>query len=147
MFGSPESSLPAELRAEPATSGDPSRIAGSRFHGTREEVRITQLLCDSRSFDSGPFGGSIDMVVVDGGHDEDCVSTDTANAFRMLSPEGVVVWDDYSPLWAHVVRAVDDASTRLGRPVFRVATTELAIHDPGLEDLATRSLWSAPLTD
>jgi hypothetical protein len=145
-FGSPESSLPLQLRAEPAVSGDPWRVVGSCFRGTPEEGRITQLLCDSRTFDPGPFLGTVDMVVVDGGHDEDCVSADTANAFQMVSPQGVVVWDDYSPLWAHVVRTVDDLSARLGRPVIRVANTELAIHDPAVEDSATTPYWSRTST-
>lgn len=97
---------------------------GRRFRGTDESERITQLLGDSRTFDFGPWYGTVDFVVVDGGHELDCVRADTATAFRLLKPGGVIVWDDYERGWPGVVQAVDEC----GRPTTHIAGTALAVY-------------------
>jgi predicted O-methyltransferase YrrM len=103
--------------------------AGSRFRDAPEGDRIAQLFGDSREFDFTPYYGKMDMVVVDGGHEADCVTADTENALNMVSPGGVVVWDDYSPQWIDVVKAVDDAARRRGVLVARLVNTEIALYD------------------
>ena len=98
---------------------------GSRFADAPEATRIEQLLGDSRLFDFSPWFGSIDFVIVDAGHEYECAVADTTNAFRLVRPGGVVVWDDYMTAWPGVVRAVDES----GRSIFHVAGTDLAIFD------------------
>jgi predicted O-methyltransferase YrrM len=115
--------------------------AGSRFRDRPEAERITQLYAESRRFDFGPYRGDMDMVVVDGSHDSECVTPDTANALRMVTSDGVVVWDDYTPRWPDVIAAVDDAAARHGLVVVRLANTELALYDatrPKAEDYVAR---------
>jgi predicted O-methyltransferase YrrM len=98
---------------------------GSRFTGSAEADRIEQLYGDSRTFDFSPWHGTIDLVLIDAGHDYDCVAADTASAFRLLRPGGIVIWDDYTPGWPGVVQAVDE----LDRPIIQIASTDLAIYD------------------
>ena len=82
---------------------------GRRFRGLPEEQRIKQLFGDSRAFDFSPWHGAMDLVLVDAGHEYQAVRADTENALKLVAPGGVVVWDDYSPVWPDVVRAVDQA--------------------------------------
>ncbi len=107
--------------------------AGSRFRDTSAAQRITQLYGDSRVFDFSPYYKKMDMVVVDGGHEADCVSADTENALKMVSSDGIVVWDDYTLRWPAVIKAVDDAALRHSLLVARLINTEIALYD------ATRS--------
>jgi predicted O-methyltransferase YrrM len=103
--------------------------AGSRFKGAPEAARITQLYGDSRRFDFSPYYGKMDLVVVDGGHEADCVTADTESALKMVSPQGAVVWDDYTTRWPDVIGAVDGAAKRHGLLVARLAHTEFALYD------------------
>jgi predicted O-methyltransferase YrrM len=96
---------------------------GRAFRDQPEASRITQLWGDSRTFDFDPWAGSCDLVVVDGGHERDCVEPDTANALRMVKPGGVVVWDDYSWAWPDVIETVD----ALGKETVRIQQTDLAL--------------------
>jgi predicted O-methyltransferase YrrM len=122
--------------------------AGSKFKGVPESDRITQLYGDSRNFDFSPYFDKMDMVVVDGGHEADCVTPDTENALKMVTPDGLVAWDDYSPKWPDVVAAVDDAARRRRLVLARIADTEIALYDATrvkVEDFAqpkTRALDS-----
>jgi predicted O-methyltransferase YrrM len=101
---------------------------GSLFAGQEAATRITQLFGDSRSFDFSPWFDSIDLVLIDGGHEYEVVSADTATAKKLLNPRrGVAVWDDYMPGWPGVVRAVDES----GLSVFSIAGTDLAVHVSG----------------
>ncbi len=103
--------------------------AGSKFRGVPESDRIVQLYGDSREFDATPYRSSMGMVVVDGSHDYDCVRADSENALRMLAPGGVIVWDDYAPRWAGVVRAVDELAERNRITVVHLVPLELAVYD------------------
>lgn len=67
------------------------------FHGTPYEARIHCLHGDSNVFDFSPHHKKMDMIYIDGGHDERTFRSDTENAFRMLSRgrPAVIAWDDY----------------------------------------------------
>jgi predicted O-methyltransferase YrrM len=102
---------------------------GARFHNEPEGDRITQLFGDSRKYDFSPYYGKMDLVVVDGGHDADCVTPDTENALRMVSMGGLVIWDDYETGWPSVVRVVDDAARRHGLSLVRIDKTGVCVYD------------------
>lgn len=102
---------------------------GSRFRESPEATKITQLLGDSRTFDFSPWVGTVDLVLVDGGHDYACVHADTANALRLLRSGGVVIWDDYVPAWPDVVRAVDELPWDLRRSMVHIDQTGFAVYD------------------
>ena len=68
---------------------------GSAFLETPFRHQIRQLYGDSMTFDYGPFLGRMDLVFIDAVHTYDRVRSDTLNAFKLLRPGGIVVWDDY----------------------------------------------------
>jgi len=68
---------------------------GRDFLGTPEAERIDQLFGDSAHFDFTPFFGGVDVAYIDGSHSYTYVKSDSENAFRMIGPEGTVLWDDY----------------------------------------------------
>jgi Methyltransferase domain len=124
--------LPDELSGAAARAqeeGRESSRSGSRFHGTPEQTRITQLYGDSRTFDFAPWLGAVDMVVVDAGHDYDCVHADTQTALRLVSDSGAVIWDDYCPRWGDVVRAVDEVAAEGTAFPVQIRGTEMAVWD------------------
>ena len=112
--------------------GRESSGSGQRFHGTKEQNRITQLYGDSRSFDFAPWSGKIDMVVIDAGHAYHCVPADTQAALRLISESGAVIWDDYCPLWTDVVKAVDEVSANGTAFPVHLRGTEMAVWDRAL---------------
>ena len=83
---------------------------GVDYQGRNEACKIEQLFGDSTRFDFRPFYGQIDLVFVDGGHDYEVARSDTRNALEMLSPGGVVIWDEFANYgdYHDVMRAVLD---------------------------------------
>lgn len=63
-----------------------------------DRSRLHLLQQDSRQFDPAAHGleGSVDMVFVDGGHDTETVTIDTANARKMVGDSGIIVFHDFS---------------------------------------------------
>jgi hypothetical protein len=53
------------------------------------------LLGDSRIFDFSPWARTIDLVLVDGGHDFEMALAHTFSAQWLLALGGVMVWDDH----------------------------------------------------
>ena len=95
--------LPDEQSEVTARSTGASPGSGYLFRDTPQAAQIKQLYGDSRVFDFSPWYGRAGMIIVDAGHAYDCVKADTASALRMVAPDGIVVWDDYCPLWPDVV--------------------------------------------
>jgi predicted O-methyltransferase YrrM len=62
---------------------------------TRSRLHLLQQ--DSRKFDLADHGleGAVDLVFIDGGHDTETVTIDTANARRMIGDSGIIVWHDF----------------------------------------------------
>jgi predicted O-methyltransferase YrrM len=119
-----------DLPSRPGDSRPPDEI-GSAYRDTAERHRITQLYGDSTVFDFGPYEGNMDLVLVDGNHDERFVRTDSMNALRMLKPTGVIIWDDY--LWdrkypecSGVTRALDSLSDDYD--IANITGTRLAVY-------------------
>ena len=63
-----------------------------------DRARLRLLQQDSRTFNPAAHGldGAVDLVFVDGGHDTETVTIDTANARRMIGDSGVIVWHDFN---------------------------------------------------
>lgn len=68
---------------------------GEHFLGTPYEDRIRMLTADSRSFDYAPFRGRMDLIFIDADHSYSAVVHDSARAFEMIRPGGLVIWHDY----------------------------------------------------
>ncbi|MBI5800277.1 MAG: class I SAM-dependent methyltransferase [Verrucomicrobia bacterium] len=69
--------------------------------------KIVQLLGDSGSFDWSAHFGKAGLVFVDGSHAYDYARHDTEMAFKLVSPDGVVIWHDYG-VWQGVTRALEE---------------------------------------
>jgi predicted O-methyltransferase YrrM len=124
----------ADVPAAPGTPAEPAFRPGAAFAGTAAAAKIRQLYGDSRTFDYGPFEGTCDVVLVDACHEYDFVKADTATAFRLVRPGGVVIWDDYlwEPQWPEcegVARCLDELIGT--RDVFLIAGTRLAAYVDG----------------
>lgn len=77
---------------------------GSSYGDKPYAPRIRELRCDSRFLDLKDHIVQAQLCVVDGGHNLECVSADTANAFHVIAPGGIIVWDDYSWMYPDVVK-------------------------------------------
>lgn len=117
------------LHAQARQSQTVQQQTGHRYRRLPYADRVTQLFGDSRYFDFSPWTAGIDLVLIDGGHTYEIVRSDSANALKMLAPGGVIIWDDYSPAWPDVVRAVDDFSAASRLNPVHIASTGLAIVD------------------
>lgn len=120
----PDQAAVATVAAEVANNAREG--VGARFRGTPDADRITQLYGDSTRFDFTPWYGTVDLVFVDAGHEYDAVASDTMNALKLRSSNGIIVWDDYCVYWPGVMQAVDE----LAPGAFRLHGTEFAVFDP-----------------
>lgn len=100
---------------------------GVRFAGTAEAARITPLSGDSASFDFSPFRSQMDLVFVDASHSYSYVRSDTEAALQMLSPQGTIVWDDYTH-YAGIYQYLNELAPRLDQPLVHLLNTRLAVY-------------------
>jgi len=111
--------------------GFPAFAPGSAFKGTAVAEKIRQLFGDSQSFDFAPYKNTIDMVFLDADHTYEFVKKDTEAALDLLSPRGIIVWDDYMwidkhPECAGVTRCINEFSKH--RQCYSLAGTRMAIY-------------------
>lgn len=104
---------------------------GLSYQKTPFEKQIHQLFGDTRTFDYSPFYGTVDVVFIDAVHIYEFVKKDTEEAFKMLKPGGIIIWDDY--LWderypecAGVTRCINELSN--SKKCFQVSGTRFAVH-------------------
>ncbi|MBI4323485.1 MAG: class I SAM-dependent methyltransferase [Candidatus Omnitrophica bacterium] len=102
---------------------------GEKIANLPEELRsrVTQLYGDSTQLDFSPYYGRIDLVFIDGSHQYDYVAHDSQEAFRMRSPQGMIIWQDYL-VWPDVTRYLNRLSRE--HPLVRVAGTSLVLYRP-----------------
>jgi chromosome segregation ATPase len=61
--------------------------------------RVCQIYCDSREWDISQFpSGFFDSALIDGGHTEEIVISDTRKALRLVRPGGIIMWHDFCPV-------------------------------------------------
>lgn len=70
-----------------------------KYLGSSVERRIIQHFGDSTTYDFKKFtkSGSIDFCFIDAGHSYECVKSDTENVLKILSPNGIILWHDFTP--------------------------------------------------
>jgi len=102
---------------------------GVAWRGTEHGSRITQHFGDSATFDYGPFAGVEDLVFIDGAHHYPYVLSDSRAALSMLSPTGVIVWDDCNYVCPGVSKALFELRAE-GREISRIYGTRFAILHP-----------------
>jgi len=83
---------------------------GMIFRNNPAQSKIKKVTANSKEFDFSPYFGKIDFVMIDGGHDYQTVAFDTQTAFKLVAPNGLIIWDDFSPDWPGVVKALNECS-------------------------------------
>lgn len=60
--------------------------------------RVCQIYCDSTQWDTANYpAGFFDSALIDGGHSEPVVVSDTRKALALLRSGGLILWHDYCP--------------------------------------------------
>lgn len=110
-------------------------VVGAHYRDTPFASRVHQLFGNTVTFDHSPYYGSMDLVLIDANHTYLFVKRDTENAFRLIRPGGIIVWDDY--VWeakhrecAGVTQCLNELAA--SRPVFQIRGTRLAIYLDGM---------------
>jgi len=120
--------LSPELAAQPtkhlSAACNPSRV-GSKFKEEQEAKKIRQVFGDSTKIDWKTLGGPFDLIFIDGGHDFDCVKSDSENALRNLAPGGAIFWHDYGFI-LDVSQAIDAVAAPA--PIYALLGTRLAVY-------------------
>lgn len=61
--------------------------------------RVCQIFCDSRDWDTSVYSHNFfDSVLIDGGHTEEVVTSDTMKAMSVLRSGGLILWHDFCPV-------------------------------------------------
>ncbi len=89
-------------------------------------TRIHQLRGNSLTFDPPAFLANTDLCFIDGGHSYECIKADTQTALKILSPNGVIVWDDYAWFVDGVSRYITELRNSL--PLYRIAGSQLVLY-------------------
>ena len=103
---------------------------GEAFLGSAFADRIRQIRADSMTFDARQHVQGCDLVLVDGGHSLPLVARDTENAFHVLAPGGIIIWDDYFYLYPDVVKFLD-----------KLADTHLLVGIEGTNTVIHHQKW------
>jgi predicted O-methyltransferase YrrM len=99
---------------------------GEAFANSPTNSQIIQIRADSMKFHPEAEIKEADLVFIDGGHSLPIIQNDTANAFRVLSASGTILWDDYFHLYPDVVQFLDELQTKF--PLYSIAGTNLVIY-------------------
>jgi len=99
----PGAVVPAGVTSRPAdddivVQSDAGWFVGRLYREKGLGHRVCQVYCDSRDWDTSSYpDGFFDSVLVDGGHTEEIVASDTRKAMRLVRPGGLVLWHDFCP--------------------------------------------------
>ena len=121
----------SDAEVETLSKGDKEWVRLSRtstgfaFLGHPTAKRIHQLRGNSLTFTPPASLTGTDLCFIDGGHSYECVKADTETALKILSPSGVIVWDDYA--WFIEVVSQYLTELRSSLPLYRIAGSQLVI--------------------
>lgn len=103
------------------------------FRGRAHAAQIRQVWADSTRLETTPYRQQMDFVFVDGDHSYEAVKADTARAFEVLAPGGMIVWHDYASKSPGVYRFFEEFTQQ--RAVFRIRKTCLLVYLDGVDAL------------
>jgi hypothetical protein len=116
-------------------SGDPQLVdkkgfrIGECYLDKDESKKVIQHLSDSAKFDFSPFYSGIDLIFVDGAHSFEYVKSDTENAMKMIKPNGIILWHDYTNV-IDVTEFLNGLSST--EQIYRINNTSIAVYSPAL---------------
>jgi predicted O-methyltransferase YrrM len=116
-------------------------VNGPRFLNNLSDEQIKRLhliKADSRKVDATELvkkaGGHFDLIFVDGGHDMETISSDTALAIQVANKNATIVWHDYgSTIHTSVTEFLMGIS--VSRRIIPIAGTLLAMSHLGLDPI------------
>jgi len=77
---------------------DAGVFIGQNYRSAGFGHRVCQIYCDSREWDTSAYPpGFFDSVLIDGGHSEDVVLSDTRKALAVSRPGALLMWHDFCP--------------------------------------------------
>lgn len=94
-----------------------------KFISAQKNVEL--IVHDSVSYNFSNFHEKVDFIFIDGGHDYEIVKSDTMNALKMLSENGVIVWDDFNENYPGVIKAVEELKDLA---IYHLQATSFAIY-------------------
>jgi hypothetical protein len=106
------------------------------FVGSEVDEKITALVGNSLTFDFSEWQDSIDLVLIDGGHDLRTVQSDTESAFRILSKEkpACILWHDYGNReYPELTGYLEQLSRE--KPIFHIEDSMLCVYLAGRQCL------------
>ena len=133
------------LHSNPSLNDDFLRqyqfINGPRFLNNLSDDQIKRLhlvKADSRKVDATELvekaGGYFDLIFIDGGHDMETISSDTALAIQVASKNATIVWHDYgSTIHTSVTDFLMGMSAN--KRIIAIAGTLLAMCHLGLDPI------------
>lgn len=104
---------------------------GARFKDTPYAARINQILANSQTFDYSPYYGQFDLVFVDACHHYEFVLRDSHTAFKLIKPDGIIIWHDYANYAPGVRQALSEINEQY--PILHIEGTSLAVHFSSVE--------------
>src|ERR1700722_7585722 len=125
----PEQYTDAEV--ETLSKGDREWVRLSRtstgfaFLGHAAATRIHQLRGNSLTFTPPNCLANTQLCFIDGGHSYECIKADTETALKIISPNGVILWDDYAWFVDGVSKYLTELRNSL--PLHRIAGSQLVI--------------------
>ena len=95
---------------------------GSFFRDRPERRKIQQHFGRSTAFDFSSVRGNVDLMFIDGSHEEPDVVLDSRNGLNTLSDRGVILWHDVSYHFPGVVNALES------QQIYRIHGTGFAMY-------------------
>jgi predicted O-methyltransferase YrrM len=117
---------PAEFDMTQGAAGFTGSQIGVAYRDSWAAQKIVQIFADSLAYDFGAYERSVDLVLVDAGHEYPNGLADTKTALRLVRPGGIVLWDDFEPYWHGLVHGICDAMQ--DRHFGRLAGTSFAVY-------------------
>lgn len=89
---------PLEQEEQTVYQTDAGLFIGQKYREAGFGHRVCQIYCDSREWDTSAYPPDFfDSVLIDGGHAEDVVTSDTRKALSVCRPGALIMWHDFCP--------------------------------------------------
>ncbi len=105
----------------------------SKIESILNNKNVTKFIADSAVFDFTPFLKSIDYIFIDACHSEESVRKDSENAFKMLTPNGLIIWHDFNLAHPGVYKYLTELSK--SKTIYSIKNTALVIYSQRDNDL------------
>ena len=112
------------------TTDFPERPAiGTVLKGSPYAQKIRQSFEMTNRWDLSFLKGKVDFQFIDAGHGYEDVLSDSAKAFDLVAPGGIICWHDYTMMFRRdVIRALDEIAERQKRDLVKIRNVNLVVY-------------------